>query len=72
MKVYNENLGLIDFKSWSGATDTKNTIIENGKESDFNYLIEELYPNGLSETTLNDLLWFDDEFIFEQLNIKNI
>ena len=72
MKVYNENLRLIDFKSWSGATDTKNTIIENGKESDFNYLIEELYPEGLSETALNDLLWFDDEFIFEQLNIKNI
>lgn len=72
MKVYNENLGLINFKTWSGATDTKKTIIENGKELDFNYLIEELYPEGLSETTLNDFLWFEDEFIFEQLNIKNI
>ena len=72
MKLYNNNATLIDFKSWSGATDTKNTIIENGKESDFEELIEEIYPEGLSETTLNDLLWFDDEFIFEQLNIKNI
>ena len=72
MKVYNDNLTLIDFKTWSGATDTKNTIIENGKESDFSYLIEELYPDGLSDTTLNDFLWFEDEFIFEQLNIKTI
>jgi len=60
---------LNDFEAWSGAKDTKEIIIENGKESEFDYLIQELYPNGLTETTLNDILWFDDEWIFETLGI---
>jgi len=60
---------LSEFEAWSGAKDTKEIIIENGKESEFNYLIQELYPNGLAETTLNDILWFDDEWIFETLGI---
>jgi len=60
---------LSEFEAWSGAKDTKEIIIENGKESEFNYLIQELYPNGLAETTLNDILWFDDEWLFESLGI---
>ena len=32
MKIYNENLTLENFNAWSGAIDTKNTIIENNKE----------------------------------------
>lgn len=68
MKVYKE-ISLHNFEAWSGAKDTKEIIIENGKESEFDYLIEELYPNGLTETTLNDILWFDDEWVFETLGI---
>jgi len=71
MKVINNYLSLFDFDAWSGAVDTKNTIIENGKASDFECLIDELFPDGLTETELNDFLWFDDDFIFEQLNIDN-
>ena len=32
-------------------------------------LIEELHPDGLSETTLNDILWFESDWIFETLGI---
>lgn len=64
-----KHITLNDFEAWSGAKDTKEIIIENGKESEFDYLIEELYPNGLTETTLNDILWFDDEWVFETLGI---
>jgi hypothetical protein len=39
-------------------------------EQDFENLIEELYPDGLTDTALNDLLWFDSEFIFESLGIN--
>ena len=69
MKTYNETK-LVDFQAWSGAVDTKNTIIDHDKQTDFEYLIEELYPDGLSETQLNDLLWFDAEWVFEQLGIE--
>lgn len=69
MKTYNETK-LVDFQAWSGAVDTKNTIIDHDKQTDFEYLIDELYPDGLSETQLNDLLWFEPEWIFEQLGIE--
>lgn len=69
MKTYNETK-LVDFRAWSGAIDTKNTIIDHNKEKEFEYLIDELYPDGLSETQLNDILWFEPEWIFEQLGIE--
>ena len=70
MKVY-EELNLKDFQAWSGATETKNIIIQAGREEEFEELIEELYPNGLSATELNDLLWFDSEEIYSCLGIEN-
>lgn len=71
MKLFSETK-LVDFQTWSGATETKNTIIDLDKAEDFDYLIEELYPDGLSETQLNDILWFEPEWIFEQLGIETI
>lgn len=69
MKTFNET-SISDFQSWSGAKDTQKTIIENNKENEFDALIEELYPDGLSETQLNDILWFDSEWCFEMLGIS--
>ena len=71
MKIYSE-MNLEDFNAWSGAEVTKSTIIENNKEDEFNGLIEELYPEGLSKTKLNDILWFEDEWIFETLGIIEV
>ncbi len=71
MKIYNETQTLSNFEAWSGAKDTKEIILKEGKEKEFTRLIEELYPDGLSETDLNDLLWFEDEFIFKSLGIEN-
>lgn len=68
MKVYSE-MSIRDFEAWSGAVDTKDKIIANDKEEEFDALIEELYPDGIDETQLNDLLWFDDEWVFESLGI---
>lgn len=71
MKVINENLSITDFEAWSGAKDTVQTIIDNNKENDFDSLIEELYPDGLTDTQLNDLLWHDSDWCLEQLGIDN-
>ena len=69
MKLHTET-NLLSFDAWSGAVETKETIIQNNKSDDFDSLIEELYPDGLSETALNDILWFEEEWIFETLGIK--
>ena len=69
MKTFTEQTTLQNFDAWSGAKDTKQTILDNNKAEEFNALIEELYPDGLSETNLNDILWFEEDFLFESLSI---
>jgi len=68
MKVISET-NLRNFEAWSGAVDTKERIIEENKEAEFESYIEELYPDGLTNTQLNDILWFE-ESIFEYLGIE--
>ena len=58
------------YHPWSGAVDTWNTIEEKGLLEELDNLLEDIYPDGLSETELNDLLWFDSDWIFEQLGIS--
>ncbi len=57
------------YTPWSGAVDIYNTIEEYDKVEEFEELIDELYPEGIEEVQLNDLLWFEDEWLFEQLGI---
>ena len=69
MKVYNNRFTLRNFDAWSGAVRTKEVIIYHNKEADFEFLIEELYPEGIEETQLNDILWFESDWVYENLNI---
>jgi len=70
MKTFNENTTLTNFDAWSGAKNTKETILKANKNDAFDALIEELYPDGLSESSLNDLLWFETDWIYENLGIS--
>jgi len=65
------NTDLSNFEAWSGAKDTRETILNHKKERNFEFLIDELYPDGLSDVQLNDILWFESDWIFEQLGIKD-
>ena len=70
MKITME-LSLENFHAWSGtAIDTKKKIIDAGREEEFDKLIDELYPEGISITALNDLLWFNSNWILETLGIE--
>ena len=71
MIVTNDNLTLRDFKAWSGAKDTQETILNEGKGEEFDSLIEEIYPDGIDETQLNDLLWFEEDRLYEMLGIAD-
>ena len=68
--IITKELDLKSFAAWSGAVDTKNVILENNKAQDFEFLMEELYPDGMTETHLNDILWFEEDWIFEMLGIS--
>ena len=69
MKITSE-MSLRDFQAWSGAKDTLNKLIELDKCEDLEFILDDLYPDGLTDTQLNDILWFEDEWIFETLGIE--
>lgn len=62
-------MSLRNFKPWSGAVDTYNHIANAGKLDELEDLLDELYPDGIGETELNDLLWFDSDWCYETLSI---
>lgn len=57
--------------SWSGAIDTINRIEEEGKEEELMDFLEECFTETPTDTEVNDFLWFEDEYIFEVLGIKD-
>lgn len=65
----NSDISIRNFEAWSGAVETQNRIINEGKEDLFDELIEDVFPQGIGETELNDLLWFEEEWIFESIGI---
>ena len=69
MKIYSET-SLENFEAWSGAVDTLDRVREAGKCDELESILEELYPDGMSATELNDLLWFEPETVFEWLGIE--
>ena len=69
MKITSE-MSLKNFKAWSGAKDTLNKLIELDKCDELEFILESEYPNGLTDTQLNDLLWFDQDWIYETFGIE--
>lgn len=71
MKIISET-SLADFEFWSGAATTAQHIWEEKGREGFDQLeaiLEDIYPDGIDETELNDLLWFDAETVYEWLGI---
>lgn len=64
-------LDLNSFEAWSGAKDTLDRIQREGKCSLLEQILEDIYPDGMTETQLNDLLWFDSESVYEWLGIRS-
>ena len=68
MKISKET-SLDSFEFWSGAegfaqnlTEQELTTIERN--------LEDIYPNGIDETELNDLFWFEREMLCEWIGVS--
>lgn len=64
-------LDLNSFKAWSGAVDTLDRIQREGKCTELESILEDTYPDGMTETELNDLLWFEADTVFEWLGMRS-
>ena len=69
MKITKE-ISLDRFDAWCGAEKTLDKIISEGKAEEFEFILEDLYPEGMDETQLNDLLRFEPEWCFEAVGIR--
>ena len=63
-------MDFIYYQPWSGAIDTYALIACHNKLEELDELITECYPEGLTETELNDILWFDSEWVLNSLGIE--
>lgn len=63
-------LDLNTFKAWSGAVDTLDRIQHEGKCEELEQQLEILYPDGMTETELNDLLWFDADEVYSWVDLR--
>ena len=67
MKVYSE-VSLSNFNFWSGAKDNASELTDSQLDT-IESILEDIYPDGMDETSVNDLFWFDFETVKEWLGI---
>lgn len=70
MKIISET-SLENFKAWSGAVSTLDRIIAEGKCDTLEAELESLYPDGMTDTQLNDILWFEEDWCYELCGIRS-
>ena len=69
MKIVSE-MSLENFEAWSGAVATLDRIRNAGLCNQLEAILEDQYPDGMTETELNDLLWFEPDTVFEWLGMR--
>lgn len=73
MKIYTEK-SLRDFEFWSGAKTTAETIWDKLGGDAFDTIEQEWeleYPDGMDETQVNDMFWFETDYIATLLGYRN-
>lgn len=68
MRIYSE-FDINTFGAWAGAIDTKKHIIETGNAENFNAMMDDIFPDGCTDTEMNDLLWFDSSTVYDWLGL---
>ena len=61
---------LRDFEFWSGAKQTVKYLTVSEIDT-IEEILEELYPDGMTDTEINDFFWFDNDTIAEWLGYES-
>lgn len=57
------------FEFWSGAKGRAEMMTSEELDSVENAL-EELYPDGMTDTEINDLFWFDFDYVCDLIGLE--
>lgn len=68
MKITSER-SLASFDFWSGGRDRAMMLTYEEME-EVEMALEDLYPDGMTDTELNDLFWFDFNFVCECIGLE--
>ena len=68
--LVNKEVNLGNFEFWSGAVETVKYLTSEELET-LELILEDIYPEGIDETTLNDLFWFNDDEIANWLGFND-
>ena len=65
---YKIECNLENFEAWSGGKDTLNVLIDKDDCDTVEQLIEDIFCGEIpTDTQINDFLWFERDYIAEQL-----
>ncbi len=70
MKIIREIDGLLDFEPWSYAVSRYETLTREQLEQ-LDRELEEIYPEGMTDTQVNDILWHEPEYFAELLGFDD-
>lgn len=59
------------YQPWGQAKEAWQYILDNGKFDEFDQLLEEWYPEGIDETSLNDILAYEPETVYPYLGLRD-
>lgn len=67
--IINKNIDLKNFKFWSGAKDLADLLTRDElQQIEFN--LEDIFHDKTpSETDINDLFWFEEDFICDMIGV---
>ena len=58
------------FEFWSGAKETRERLT-NEQMNQIESILEDSYPEGMTETQINDIFWFEQDWIAEMLGFRS-
>lgn len=68
MRVHCE-VNLPNFEFWCGAKENAKQLTYEELE-ELEWHLEDIYPDGIEDTQLNDIMWFDFEWVCECLGLR--
>ena len=68
MKIIREE-SLSNFEFWSGAVANAAKLTKEQFDT-LESILEDEYPEGITETEINDLFWFDFDYVLDMLGIE--
>ena len=68
MKIIEET-SLENFEFWSGAKDNA-ALLTSEELSQVEEVLEEFYPDGMTDAQINDLFWFEFDNVCESIGLE--